>query len=103
MAGARIEDPAFAALSKVEEHDEKPSPSVESVPQEEGDDIHSGLIFPTDEERATLRRVADTLPWNAYRKPSSSPALPYSFGTFSHRLCRTRRKVLREFNCFMLT
>jgi len=30
------------------------------------DGIHDDLEFPTDEERATLRRVADTIPWNAY-------------------------------------
>lgn len=34
------------------------------------DGIHDGLIFPTDEERATLRRVPDSVPWNAYRTPS---------------------------------
>lgn len=32
------------------------------------DGIHDGLVFPTEEERATLRRVADKIPWNAYRK-----------------------------------
>ena len=31
------------------------------------DGIHDGLEFPTEEERATLRRVADKVPWNAYR------------------------------------
>lgn len=31
------------------------------------DGIHDGLEFPTDEERATLRRVKDSIPWNAYR------------------------------------
>ncbi|KAJ7772205.1 peptide transporter PTR2A [Mycena metata] len=30
------------------------------------DGIHDGLVFPTDEERETLRRVPDTMPWNAY-------------------------------------
>lgn len=30
------------------------------------DGIHDGLRFPTDEERATLRRVADKIPINAY-------------------------------------
>ncbi|KAG5637406.1 hypothetical protein H0H81_004664 [Sphagnurus paluster] len=30
------------------------------------DGIHDGLVFPTEEERLTLRRVADTIPWNAY-------------------------------------
>lgn len=31
------------------------------------DGIHDGLVFPTDEEIATLRRVADKIPWGAYR------------------------------------
>ncbi|KAJ7162883.1 peptide transporter PTR2A [Mycena filopes] len=30
------------------------------------DGIHDGLVCPTEEERATLRRVADAMPWNAY-------------------------------------
>ena len=34
------------------------------------DGIHDGLVFPTEEERATLRRVPDSIPWDAYRKPS---------------------------------
>ena len=34
------------------------------------DGIHDGLDFPSEHERQTLRRVADTVPWNAYRKSS---------------------------------
>jgi len=30
------------------------------------DGIHDGLVFPTEEERMTLRRVSDFIPWNAY-------------------------------------
>ncbi|KAF8328997.1 peptide transporter PTR2A [Amanita rubescens] len=30
------------------------------------DGIHDGLVFPTEEERATLRRVPDSIPWSAY-------------------------------------
>lgn len=59
----------LAALSHVKQReDEKGSPSV--VTSEHGhelDGIHDGLEFPTEEERATLRRVSDTIPWNAYR------------------------------------
>ena len=36
----------------------------------EPDGIHDGLVFPTDEERVTLRRVSDRVPWNAYRQYS---------------------------------
>jgi POT family proton-dependent oligopeptide transporter len=32
------------------------------------DGIHDGLIFPTEDERLTLRRVPDSIPWNAYCK-----------------------------------
>jgi len=32
------------------------------------DGIHDGLEFPTEEEKETLRRVADAIPWNAYRQ-----------------------------------
>ena len=44
--------------------------SIDKVPskeEEEYDEIHAGLEFPTEEEIATLRRVSDTIPWNAYR------------------------------------
>ncbi|KAG5638605.1 hypothetical protein H0H81_011495 [Sphagnurus paluster] len=30
------------------------------------DGIHDGLTFPTEEERLTLRRVPDSIPWNVY-------------------------------------
>ncbi|KAF9044140.1 peptide transporter PTR2A [Panaeolus papilionaceus] len=30
------------------------------------DGIHDGLTFPTEEEKVTLRRIPDTIPWNAY-------------------------------------
>ncbi|KAF8139291.1 peptide transporter PTR2A [Mycena galopus ATCC 62051] len=32
----------------------------------EVDGIHDGLVCPTEEELATLRRVGDAIPWNAY-------------------------------------
>ena len=31
------------------------------------DSIHDGLEFPTEEEKLTLRRVSDTLPWTTFR------------------------------------
>jgi len=46
-----------------------------SVEEEEYDEVHAGLEFPTEEEIATLRRVSDTIPWNAYRM-SLIPARP---------------------------
>ena len=32
------------------------------------DGIHDGLEFPTEDEKNTLRRVSDTIPWNSYRE-----------------------------------
>ncbi|KAF8870038.1 peptide transporter PTR2A [Infundibulicybe gibba] len=34
--------------------------------EHELDGIHDGLEFPTEHERETLRRVPDSIPWNAY-------------------------------------
>lgn len=56
----------------IHKDDEKDSISLDichsNVVDSELDGIHDDMIFPTEEERATLRRVADTVPWNAYRK-----------------------------------
>lgn len=62
------EDDVFGALSDLKTHTEKLSFENGSNNTHELDGVHDGLQFPTDEERATLRRVADTIPWNAYRK-----------------------------------
>ena len=40
----------------------------EEEPVHELDGIHDGLVFPTEEERATLRRIPDIIPWSAYRE-----------------------------------
>ncbi|KAJ7659102.1 peptide transporter PTR2A [Mycena polygramma] len=40
--------------------------TVTSKQLHEIDGIHDGLVCPTDEERETLRRVGDVIPWNAY-------------------------------------
>ncbi|KAJ7859794.1 PTR2-domain-containing protein [Mycena olivaceomarginata] len=60
----------IAAVKKSDSFDEKKSGehSVSPHPanEYEPDGIHDGLVFPTEEERATLRRVADAIPWNAY-------------------------------------
>lgn len=50
-----------------EDVDEKASPDTKSEIAE-FDGIHDGLVFPTDKERETLRRVSDSVPWNAYRE-----------------------------------
>uniref|UniRef100_A0A0W0FSY4 Putative peptide transporter PTR2A n=1 Tax=Moniliophthora roreri TaxID=221103 RepID=A0A0W0FSY4_MONRR len=68
---ANITDQAeFAATHEIayEEADfKKEHPEVSDVSSNEHlDGIHDGLEFPTEEERLTLRRVADAVPWNAY-------------------------------------
>jgi hypothetical protein len=70
MAGLQTDAGVIAAASEVQKHDadypsEKSGHESESVHELDG--IHDGLVFPTDEERATLRRVSDDIPWNAYR------------------------------------
>ena len=67
MAGL-VQDTDFAALSETKKHDAEVEKlhTISSESTSELDGIHDGLEFPTDEERATLRRVSDTLPWSAY-------------------------------------
>ena len=61
-----------------------------SAHEHELDGIHDGLEFPTEEEKATLRRVSDTIPWAAYREyPSAILSFPRSAGfAWEHRLTR---------------
>ncbi|KAJ7444346.1 peptide transporter PTR2A [Mycena latifolia] len=73
MAGLQTDGTApLAAISNVEAVREKDDSFDEKHPrgslevQHEPDGIHDGLEFPTEEERVTLRRVPDSVPWNAY-------------------------------------
>jgi len=66
-------DSALIALSESQKddvyNDEKHRHDEQDPIQDNNDDlIHHGLEFPTDQERETLRRVADAIPWNAYRQ-----------------------------------
>ncbi|KDR80157.1 hypothetical protein GALMADRAFT_62598 [Galerina marginata CBS 339.88] len=63
MSAIQHDDQALAALDK--KHDSGSS-DRQSELDHELDGIHDGLEFPTEEERATLRRVPDKVPWNAY-------------------------------------
>ncbi|KAF9031365.1 PTR2-domain-containing protein [Hymenopellis radicata] len=63
MVGVQDSDLALGEEKKHATELEKVSRSDYSSEQ---DGIHDGLEFPTEEERATLRRVSDTLPWSAY-------------------------------------
>ena len=51
-----------------EEREEQEKERLLISDQELVDGIHDGLIFPTEDERLTLRRVPDSIPWNAYCK-----------------------------------
>ena len=63
------DDEVFEAIGNVKKDTEQLSYANHSdLNNHELDGIHDNLEFPTDEERATLRRVADTIPWNAYRE-----------------------------------
>lgn len=54
-------------------NDEKSSLGGGDGDHEVLDEVHAGLIFPTEEEKLTLRRVADTIPWGAYSKLELEP------------------------------
>lgn len=66
-------------------NDRKDDPEISVL-----DGIHDGLEFPSEEEKLTLRRVTDTIPWNAYRKslPVGYHLLsPSPVDRTSHRVC----------------
>jgi POT family proton-dependent oligopeptide transporter len=60
----------FAEAKCDEYEDEKKLSSnlyvASSVYKDDG--IHDGLEFPTEEDKNTLRRVSDSIPWSAYRE-----------------------------------
>lgn len=71
MAGLDASNDIIAGLAHADkiqyEHDLKhPISSVSDI-SVVNDGIHDGLEFPTEEEKYTLRRVSDSVPWNAYR------------------------------------
>ncbi|KAH9896910.1 oligopeptide transporter [Cubamyces lactineus] len=70
MAGLQADKDIIAGLAEAtrdeaELYDKKKIESTTSH-EHELDGIHDGLEFPTEEERLTLRRVSDTIPWSAY-------------------------------------
>jgi hypothetical protein len=54
---ADVDRPSLEKRSHASEHDEELIYT---------DPIHLGLCGPTEEEKHTLRRVPDALPWSAY-------------------------------------
>ncbi|KAI0330301.1 oligopeptide transporter [Cubamyces sp. BRFM 1775] len=70
MAGLQADKDIIAGLAEAtrdeaESFDKKKIESTTSH-EHELDGIHDGLEFPTEEERLTLRRVSDSIPWSAY-------------------------------------
>ncbi|KAJ7662520.1 POT family-domain-containing protein [Mycena polygramma] len=84
MAGLQTDVGAIAAQSEALAFDDKKALSEEKSfdshsEEHENDGVHDGLIFPTEEERLTLRRVSDKVPWNAYLIASVEAAERFSF------------------------
>jgi len=85
MAGLQPDATApLAAMSEVATVEKRDSYSdTEKNSKEdnlhEPDGIHDGLVFPTEEERATLRRVSDSIPWSAYLIATVELAERFSF------------------------
>ena len=79
MAGLQADRDIVAGLAEAKhaeyELEKKGLSPAASSHEQELDGIHDGLEFPTEEEKQTLRRVADTLPLRAYSK---RPALSAS-------------------------
>lgn len=78
MAGLQTDMDALAGNAHAEKQmspEKSHTFDSDSLPYHKGDPearvqdgIHDGLDFPTEEEKKTLRRVADAIPWNAYRQ-----------------------------------
>ncbi|KAJ8082330.1 hypothetical protein PM082_008183 [Marasmius tenuissimus] len=72
MSGARVDDTReFISLGdseqeKANQYHFRATKDSSSLYISELDGIHDGLESPTEEERQTLRRVSDSLPWNAF-------------------------------------
>ena len=92
MAGLQTDKDIIAGLAEATrdefEDDRKGGSPTESTHSHELDGIHDGLEFPTEEEKKTLRHVADTLPWAAYCQ-SFAP------GFFLHRGSLRSRQTSR--------
>ncbi|KAJ6478971.1 POT family-domain-containing protein [Mycena sanguinolenta] len=83
MAGLQTDADIVVAQSEVLKHTHEKEKfdhdNDDSFVEEANDGIHDGLVFPTEEERATLRRVSDTIPWNAYLIAAVEAAERFSF------------------------
>ena len=103
MAGLQADADAFVGVAHAEKlrtadsdasHDPKGDLEAPVL-----DGIHDGLEFPTEEEKKTLRRVADKIPWNSYRQ--------YLVVTrplkFAHHIPIQRSRLLSSSNASLTT
>lgn len=69
---------ALSEATKLEKTSSRDASSneVEQARITKQDDHHAGDEFPTDDELKTLRRITDTIPWNAYRQLSFTALSP---------------------------
>lgn len=100
MAAIQHDDNAIAAISEAKhiQSEEKRDMDLKSASDSEAelDGIHDGLEFPTEEEKLTLRRVADAIPWNAYCEWMLVSPYNISKSTSSDRYHRARGTFLSE-------
>ena len=77
MAGLQADRDIIAGLAeaKRDEFELEKKGLAPSEASHDLDGVHDGLEFPTAEEKATLRRVSDSLPWSAYRESPPPLAL----------------------------
>ena len=71
MAGLDADKDIIAGLAEAKRDElelEKKGirPESRASTEEDLDGIHDGLEFPTEDEKKTLRRVSDKIPWSAY-------------------------------------
>ncbi|KAL9708586.1 hypothetical protein Ac2012v2_008255 [Leucoagaricus gongylophorus] len=80
MSAIQQDDNAVAAISELKHAEaEKSGFHSDSDLEQELDGVHDGLEFPTEEEKRTLRRVADSIPWAAYLIATVELAERFSF------------------------
>lgn len=68
MAGLERDTDIVPAMAADIKRSASISTDHQSQLDHELDGIHDGLVFPTEEEKLTLRRIPDSIPWNAYRE-----------------------------------
>jgi len=66
MSVVHQDDNAITASEFKHAETEKSGFHSDSEPEQDLGGIYDGLEFPTEEEKRTLRRVADAIPWAAY-------------------------------------